>query len=923
MVGRRLGRRWPVGLLVVLLAIPAVLPSVASPAMPTARVAAVPPGPCGLDLGPAAPTGTATVEGGPLGPDALVGATLVYSFRLVLTISDRASGVVLSQSCVGSSVNTTVLANGTYAFAPVVPPSECPPGSGVCVSFAGPYAPYRLRLSAPPPPGYSTSIGRVANGYAVAFVCDLAAISLAPNGSVRTIAPGAPTAFAAEGWTGNGSVTPLDPEYNWSMEGTGWSFASPPSGPDATVVAYPGAGIGRLEVAASALVENVTLAPPPVTVTLVAQPTDIEAASLGPTTVDVGTPVAVQIDGVGAPGYPYAATIDPGLGLADVTATCTTNSTASWIANVSCGAELTYPEPGLAQPTARLTNGYSTADWLFPEVTVNRAPELYVAPAAPVGYAGLPLAIEVAAASGSGTSPYASACLAVTGRSTICTTAPGPTWQFLPTFPAPGEYAARAWAIDADGSNASLSFSISVVPPLAAGPIGVTTGNLSAGVAISLNVSVAGGELPLRYWWNVSDVSGSVLAGATETDGTLTAAFVAPAPAAVTVSFTVVDALGTLVEVERVMTIGPVTALVVATREPPPSGSVVAGRSFDVAWQAVDRAGRLVQSFGATATLALGGPAAAVGGSVNVSGVGPLAALGGGEYGVPAYAWVGGVLNVSVSVTTAGVLTLALAGSALPSVPPTLEAVIAPDLDHLRLFDPVVARAGDRANATFWHVSDRYGNPAPGAPVTLLLRGDGGSSTTVVAAEPIASNGSGVWVNYSAPGPGAANLTVLDAAGQRLLGPIAIPPAAAPARVSPATVTLAAAVPIGALGAAWLGIGRRHARRRAARHSEEDGLRRLAEGRAHAVEIVRRAGPLALAEIEAAWRPAPAPAELADWLAALVTDGTLGATLGSDGRARFCLAAERGAGPRVTVDADTLDRAIRQREEILGDDGER
>ncbi|MFY9717987.1 MAG: hypothetical protein WAK40_08700, partial [Thermoplasmata archaeon] len=88
-----------------------------------------------------------------------------------------------------------------------------------------------------------------------------------------------------------------------------------------------------------------------------------------------------------------------------------------------------------------------------------------------------------------------------------------------------------------------------------------------------------------------------------------------------------------------------------------------------------------------------------------------------------------------------------------------------------------------------------------------------------------------------------------------------------------------------------------------------------------AVELVRRAGAADLAELEAAWQPAPAPGELADWLASLVADGTLGAAVGEDGRARFCLAPGRAAGPRVTIDATVFDRALRHRDEMLDAEG--
>jgi hypothetical protein len=91
---------------------------------------------------------------------------------------------------------------------------------------------------------------------------------------------------------------------------------------------------------------------------------------------------------------------------------------------------------------------------------------------------------------------------------------------------------------------------------------------------------------------------------------------------------------------------------------------------------------------------------------------------------------------------------------------------------------------------------------------------------------------------------------------------------------------------------------------------EEEELRRLAEGRATVVELLRRSGPLPLHEIEARWEPAPAPPALADWVASLVTDGTLRATIGDAGQARFALAERPEPEPQVTLDEDRSDPPV-------------
>jgi hypothetical protein len=860
-----------------------------------------------------APNGTLSIEGGRLAPNATAGQTVEYTFHLSYVLYRSASGAVLASGCERTTSNATTGPTGAFAFSSVLPPTDCPPGVGICLSFGGVFGPTKLDADLAPA-GYALSVTGGPTDFSLALVDDLSTVVLSPGGATLTVSPGAPSTFTALGRMANGSATPLAPSFSWTLNGSGWSFDGTPSGPSATIVATPGAGLGSLGVQASANASGIDLAPPPATTTLYEQPTAIETAGLDRTTIDVGSTISVHLLAVGAAGYPYSALVDPGLGLPAVVPGCEVTASPGGTANISCAANLTYPNAGIAQPTARLTNGYSSSAWQFPDVTVDPAPELSVDPAAPVGYAGGPVPIELVAAAGSGAPPYARACLEVGPGPATCLATPGPTWEFEPTIVAVGRYDARAWAIDAEGENASASFAVTVVPPLDVSPIDVGAVNASAGVALPLSASISGGELPVRFWWNASDVGGSILAGSSSSDGSLGVEFVPPAAASVTISLTVIDSLGTFEEVDRLITVGAEPAVTIVAVEPPPAGPVVAGMPFAVAWEAVDRSGALVRSFTSTATVDLSRGGLPAAGWVNASGLGPLSPLGNGSFGIPAWGWVGGVLELSITVTGAGILTVGLGGAGLPGVVGPLAVDISPDRAHLRVFDPRVVAGGGRENSTFWQVSDRFGNPAAGALVTIRLRWSSASRTTLVAAIEEPNGSSGVWVNFSAPGPGSANVTVLDSAGDVLLGPLAIPALPLPPSVSPATVTLAAAVPVGALGAAWSGIVQRRARRRAAARSDEESMLRLAEGRSQAVELVRRAGAADLAEIEVAWSPGPAPSDLAEWLASLVADGTLGATVGRDGRARFCLADGRPADPHVIVDAEEFDRGLQRRE---------
>jgi hypothetical protein len=365
---------------------------------------------------------------------------------------------------------------------------------------------------------------------------------------------------------------------------------------------------------------------------------------------------------------------------------------------------------------------------------------------------------------------------------------------------------------------------------------------------------------------------------------------------------------------------------------PVPSGGEV-GTPIAFAWQALDAGGARVPSFAVACelTVAMSSNGSSARAWVNASATLSLARSANGTFSVPALAWNLGLLNLTVSVGSAVPVTVRLFGALLPSLPAPVPLTVLPDLDHLVLYGPIYLNRtvpGVWTNDTFWHVRDRFGDPTPGAFLTVEYATANTTTKTLVPVTWATGGTTGAWVNYSAPETGNGTFWVTDGANSTLLGPTSTPAlvsptppssASLPPLVLAAVVLLAGGAVVGMMALVFGG----RTRPTPGSADGEDELRRLAEGRERIVELVRQAGSLGLAEIEAAWKPAPAPAVLADWLASLVTDGTLTVTLGEGARAWFSLA-ERPAAeePKVTFDETTLEREIARRDAAVGDEDE-
>jgi hypothetical protein len=833
-------------------------------------------------------------------------------------------GVPYAYACNLANGSVSPAPSGSFSFSILATPVEtCGPevgGNQYCNTTSGPYVGVSLAPAPPYPTGLEPRVTRSGDAFHVEYYRDLVGVTLAPATPRPVWSTGARVTYVATSVSSLGGPSPDPPSYTWTLSGSGWSWVGTSSGSEANVTAAPGAGVGNLSVKATLETASGTEVTAPASATLSAAPTDVTNASVARTAVDERQTLIVRVNGTGADGYTYAATVNPGLGESPVRGNCTLTNGETGIGTVACSVAISYTASGTAAPSVNLSNGASSATVALPNVTVATAPVVAFADSDLAGYVGDPIAVVVTAESGTGLSPYAEACLADGTGPATCTSSPGPDWSFAPVYPAPGVYSARAWAIDGSGVNVSVGASVVVADPLAVELTGPSA-PIPDGVTTTLEANISGGLVPAYAWWNASDRSAPFAVAPVSVDGPIFAPFDPPVAGPVTVSLTVVDALGSVERstIDLTVGVGPVTSLVAATVAPLPS--VRAGSPLALSWQARDAAGEVVPDYASAAEVELTASGTDVAGWVNSSAGGALTSPLTGWFNVPASDWSNGSLNLSVAATVAGTIDadLTVATSGAPAAA-SYSVAVRPDVDHLRLFEPWIAESSARSSDTLWHVSDRFGNPAWGADLFVTDAFEGSVVTTAV---PVTMNPDGAavaWVNVSAPGSGAGTVSVRDAAGDLLLAPVSVGPA------SPGpfgSLPLVAIVPSLAL-AVGAGVVVRRSRRTAtgmpAPIDEEAELQRLAHGREQVIALVRQLGPVDLAGLASAWEPAPAPAELSDWVASLLTDNTLGAEFGSDGLARFVLAPEAAEPPRVELDPAALERAELARDAATGED---
>ena len=856
----------------------------------------------------------------PYGAAAPPPISLRYSYNASEVVQEL-NGSVLSSSCPLEQATVVSAPGGTLNLSidptPTVNCSVDPPHDSPCLVSEGPYTTVDVSVASGVPAGDFATVDWNGTSFSVRLDPYLASLRLDPGPTAATFSTGATDEIRADPLTGAGNATPGSPTFSWTLSGNGWSFVGAPDGGSVNVTAVPGAGPANLSVVARLGIDGATLVAS-ASESLQEVPTAITSATLDRTIVDVGQPVTAWANGTAAAGYSYAMTVEPGFGAPAQTAPCATRPGPTGTVVFDCTTTLAYAAAGTAQPSALVSNGASASAWAFPAVAVHPDPALAFDPEAPAGYENLSIPISVGAAGGTGAAPYARACFSSGVGAVECRSGPGPTWEFSATYPAPGNYSVTAWAIDAAGANSSAVASVHVVPPLSVLAGGLAA-NATVGVPVPLAATLSGGDLPARVWWNASGAPAPIAVGWADTDGALGATFDPFDAGFATVSVTAVDALGTVATASETFAVGVGAATQAVASTLPPLSAVRAGTPFGVAWQALDAGGDSVHDFAGDATIELVDAASgsAVAGAVNSSGAGPLASPLPGWFRVPPSAWLDGRLTVNVSADVAGTVEVRLViASGLP-----VEAVpvsILPDVDHLVLSDPRPVEATARAGATLWSVRDRFGNPAVGASLVIASSWDGSTQRTLAPVFTGTNGSTEAWVNYSIPGAWAGTVRVTDLAGQLLIPLVSVGGLAGSLAALP-TLPILLAVGAGATVGAGAYARRRSRERPPAPPDEEAELQRLAEGQATVVALVDRWGPIDLAGLATLWEPPPAPADLADWVAALLTDGSLDAAFGPDGVARFCRPRTLRASPIVTVDLSEFDRALSRRDALVGE----
>jgi hypothetical protein len=863
--------------------------------------------------------GSLEVDGGPAPLPSVAGRTISFAYDIRENYTP--SGGPSTVTCVTYRTSNVTDGLGGFSMPASIPGSGCTRSS--CTYYSGPLAPLVFGVANATPPGYFVTSSVDGPAVTLAEVYALAQASLSPSGRA-TLSTDAPTPILATVQAGNGAPSPATVDYAWDLQGTDWTIVGGNGSANLTIRADDGAGPADLTLWANGTYNGTSEAAAPVELLLSAVQTSALEGNVQPTSLDVGIPALFDVRGSGAIGYSYEISIFPGIGTTPVEAACEENGTDGGTEDVNCETPITYNSTGIVQPSAELTNGYSSAPSSFPTLTIDAAPAVAVTPFPVVAYVEIPTAITVSVAPSTGTQPIGPACLSTGNGREPCVKGPGPSYAFEVAWGSAGAYTAIATVADGAHANVSVKVPVEIYAQLNA--TWSSSGALNPGYlgdSYNLSASVRGGAMPLRYWWNTS--GGTLMYGTLDADGSLYYPYIPESVGWANVSLVVLDALGTRDSVAFPALVVPGTAVQIGLGRGEGAGTVTAGTPYELQWEALDSQGVVTPQYQAPETFEVTdqgpGPARPV--WVNGSG-GAVPSGAAGMFSVPPSDWSSGYLDLNVTVGGDGSFALALVGG-LPQElglegAPTLH--VTTNLAHLRLWDPRAVGSDDRSSNTLYRITDDFDDNVTGGHLQIRsLFGSLSATTSSVIEE--GPNGSTAWVNITAlsASSGTVNVTY-DGAGPSILL-VAVP--AAPAPFPWASVALIALGIAGAAALAALVVVRR---RRSDDPSDEvppateADLRRLSEGRAHILAHADPTNGRTLDELAKGFPdPPPTPEEVTEWVASLVADGSLMAELASDGRSRFRLAAPPPAPPKVELDDRVLEDALRRQTEREDDVG--
>ncbi|HEV2317817.1 MAG TPA: hypothetical protein VGV89_09650 [Thermoplasmata archaeon] len=862
-------------------------------------------GPCPGTVRSAFVNGTLGVMGNETPRPAVGGVNLTFGFDYQVTVTTRAGS---SAQCDPGVNGLTTGPGGRFSHPVALPTGGC--NSYSCTTYTGPFGPETLQLTGPDPPAYMLRGSVTSPLTELWFVAVFDHLAISPPGP-KTLSVGAPTRFWAVPTAADGTPSPALWNASWSVGATGWSLANS-TGNSTTLVGPPGVGPTTLTLQVNASWQGQPVPGHTASIAVNAIPTIVSAASVAPTRLDAGAPTTFTIDGSGAYGYNYSATVDPGLGFDPVTGNCSSVSATYGEVELYCSVSVTFTEAGTTTPSGNITNRYSTGGKSFPELTVAPALELTVAPDPVLGYAGDPVAVAGSVTDETGTGPFGPACFDDGAGALACSNDSGPSWSFAPRYGGPGNYTGRFSVLDAAGVNASRTVSVVIGTRPMLSNMTASPGAIAPGASSTLESVLFGGVGTLTYWWNDSNPAATMAAGTRSGPGELTLAYVARTDGEHWVTLTVIDALGskTATEVPVYVLPGPATAIGSVPGTVNASWQAGVPQRFTLVALAPD--GERVPEYGAPVFLNWsGGALDASAFFVNSSVLGPVAVGAGPSVELPGSAWFAGYLNFTVTALTETSGALAFGGP-LPvqfAGGSALEIRVTAELGDLRLTAPTVAAGGARDNRTLWRLIDPFGNAAPDGFVTIDAS-FGGTTVSTNSTIRVIDGAALVWINYSAPTASAGTVTVRSEWGELLLGPVSVPAAAANGPLLLGALAAGSAVAFTGL---FLVVTRRRPESTRGPEIDAEELREDAEGRDRLLDRVRAEGPIALDELlEGGPPPRPDRIRAGEWLASLITEGLVRPRTGSDGVARLeaVTPSVLAFAPRVDLDPSALDRAL-------------